>query len=63
MCIIMCVLICSGALDAATTAELLAYHQSVPRAGGSRLKLGILSGSGGNVMSGDDLETFTIHGW
>ena len=53
----------SGAIDDATTRELLAYHQTVPRNGGSRLKLGVLSGSGGNVESGGDLESFTIHGW
>jgi hypothetical protein len=53
----------SGILDAATTTELLVYHQTVPRTGGSRLKLGVLAGSGGSVSSGQDLETFTIHGW
>ena len=31
----------SGAISAELTAELLEYHQTVPRAGGSRLKLGV----------------------
>ena len=54
----------SGAIDDATTAEILAYHQSVPRIGNSRLKLGILSG-GGDIGGGDvgSLMTFTSHGW
>ena len=30
---------------------------------GSRLKLGVLSGCGGDVHCGDSLETFTIHGF
>ena len=53
----------SGAIDDVTTTELLAYHQSVPRTGGSRLKLGILSGNGGDAEGGGSLMTFTSHGW
>ena len=55
----------SGALKPAVTAEILAWHQTQQGSGvkGSRLKLGVLSGCGGDVHCGDSLETFTIHGF
>jgi serine protease inhibitor ecotin len=45
--------------------EILAWHQTQQGEGvqGSRLKLGVLSGCGGDVHCGMNLETFTIHGW
>ena len=47
------------------TAEILAWHQTQQGSGvkGSRLKLGVLAGCGGDVSCGDQLETFTVHGW
>ena len=55
----------SGALDNDTLLEILHWHQTQQGAGvhGSRLKLGVLSGCGGDVHCGDSLETFTVHGW
>ena len=53
----------SGAIPAKTVAEVLAWHQTQRCASGSRLKLGILTGSGGDVSNGDVLETFTLAGW
>ena len=55
----------SGAIEPAVTAEILAWHQTQQGSGvkGSRLKLGVLSGCGGDVHCGDSLETFTIHGF
>ena len=55
----------SGALTNATLLEILEWHQTQQGAGvrGSRLKLGVLSGCGGDVHCGDSLETFTVHGW
>lgn len=55
----------SGAIDDNITAELLEWHQTKQGNGvaGSRLKMGILSGCGGDVHCGDQFETFTIHGW
>lgn len=55
----------SGAIEPAVIRELLAWHQTQTGNGvkGSRLKLGVLSGCGGDVSCGDSLETFTIHGW
>ena len=50
----------SGAIDDNVTAELLAWHQTQQGGGvaGSRLKLGILSGCGGDVHCGDQFETY-----
>ena len=55
----------SGAIEPAVTAEILAWHQTQqgPGVKGSRLKLGVLSGCGGDQSCGNNLETFTIHGW
>lgn len=55
----------SGAIEIELIPELLAWHQTEQGAGvrGSRLKLGVLAGCGGDVSCGDQLETFTIHGW
>ena len=55
----------SGAIEEGTIAEILAWHQTERGSGvrGSRLKLGVLSGCGGDVSCGDSLETFTLHGW
>ena len=57
----------SGGVERPAVEELLAWHQTAPIAGGaglgSRLKLGIPSGSGSDVSSGGDLSTFTVHGW
>ena len=55
----------SGAVDDATIREIHAWHQTQQgsHVTGSRLKLGVLSGCGGDVHCGDQLETFTIHGW
>ena len=55
----------SGALERTTVAEILEWHQTAQGSGvrGSRLKLGILAGCGGDVSCGDQLETFTLHGW
>ena len=55
----------SGALSNDTLLEILHWHQTQQGAGvrGSRLKLGVLSGCGGDVRCGDSLETFTVHGW
>ena len=55
----------SGAIQPEVTAEILAWHQTRQGSGvkGSRLKLGVLAGCGGDVSCGDQLETFTIHGW
>ena len=55
----------SGALDASIIRDILVWHQTTQGSGvrGSRLKLGVLSGCGGDVSCGDQLETFTIHGW
>lgn len=55
----------SGAIQPDVTSELLQWHQTAQGQGvtGSRLKLGVLSGCGGDVHCGDSLETFTIHGW
>lgn len=45
--------------------EILEWHQTQQGEGvrGSRLKLGVLAGCGGDVSCGDSLEAFTIHGW
>ena len=55
----------SGALEPATIDAIVTYHQRAQGAGvrGSRLKLGVLSGCGADVSCGDQLETFTVHGW
>ena len=55
----------SGALDNSTIREILLWHQTQQGHGvrGSRLKLGVLAGCGLDVSCGDQLETFTIHGW
>ena len=53
----------SGAIPPAVTAQILNWHQTSRAALGSRLKLGVLTGSGGDVQSGDALETFTLFGW
>ena len=54
----------SGAIEPGTTSELLEWHQHARCAGhGSRLKLGVLTGSGLDVSNGDVLETFTLFGW
>ena len=55
----------SGALNSSIVAELLDWHrtQQGTAVKGSRLKLGVLAGAGGDVSTGDSLETFTIHGW
>ena len=55
----------SGALESSTVASILEWHQRAQGSGvrGSRLKLGVLSGCGGDVACGDQLETFTLHGW
>jgi hypothetical protein len=45
--------------------EMVEWHQTEQgdKVAGSRLKLGVLSGCGGDVHCGNSLETFTIHGW
>lgn len=55
----------SGAIDPQRMREILEWHQLEQGSGvkGSRLKLGVLSGCGGDVSCGDSLETFTIHGF
>lgn len=55
----------SGALSDRTIQEILEWHQTRQgsRVKGSRLKLGALSGCGGDVSCGDQLMTFTVHGW
>jgi len=55
----------SGAIREQDIEEILTWHQTEQGSGvkGSRLKLGVLSGCGGDVSCGDSLETFTIHGW
>jgi hypothetical protein len=53
----------SGAIPANVTAEILEWHQTARAPSGSRLKLGVLTGSGLDVASGDALETFTLFGW
>merc|ERR1740117_1015091 len=55
----------SGALNESVISEIVQWHNQKQGAGvrGSRLKLGVLAGAGGDVSSGDQLETFTIHGW
>ena len=55
----------SGALEPATITAILEWHQRAQGSGvkGSRLKLGVLSGCGGDVSCGDQLETFTLHGF
>ena len=47
----------SGAIEPAVILELLAWHQTQQGQGvrGSRLKLGVLSGCGGDVHCGDSL--------
>lgn len=55
----------SGAIDPPVISEILEWHQTQQGSNvkGSRLKLGALSGCGGDVHCGDSLETFTCHGW
>ena len=55
----------SGILNASLVSELLDWHRTEQGTDvkGSRLKLGVLAGAGGDVSTGDQLETFTIHGW
>eukprot|EP00440_Ansanella_granifera_P019137 gb/GFBE01020791.1/.p1 GENE.gb/GFBE01020791.1/~~gb/GFBE01020791.1/.p1 ORF type:complete len:845 (+),score=132.62 gb/GFBE01020791.1/:1-2535(+) len=55
----------SGALESETMAEILVWHQTQQGDGvnGSRLKLGVLAGCGGDVTCTDQFMTFTLHGW
>lgn len=56
----------SGALDDATIWEILNWHRTAfatGPAGGSLLKMGVLSGCGGDVSCGWSLETFTLFGF
>ena len=55
----------SGAIEPPVISEILEWHQTQQGSNvkGSRLKLGALSGCGGDVHCGDSLETFTCHGW
>ena len=52
----------SGGVEESVAKEIVAWHQLNGKKG-SRVKLGVLTGSGGDVASTGALETFTIHGW
>lgn len=54
----------SGGLPTDTTTELYEWHRYARcLKSGSRLKLGVLTGSGLDATTGDVLETFTHFGW
>ena len=53
----------SGAMLRDEVAEILAWHKVNPTKSGSSLKGGALTGSGGSLLNGDQLMTFTGHGW
>jgi hypothetical protein len=54
----------SGALEPHVTSEILQWHRHArAEHGGSRLMLGVLTGSGGDNSNGHVLETFTLFGW
>ena len=46
-----------------SVAQILAWHKVNPTQRGSSLKGGALAGSGGSLQNGDQLMTFTGHGW
>jgi hypothetical protein len=53
----------SGAILRSELEDILAWHKLKPTQRGSSLKAGALAGSGGALINGDQLMTFTGHGW
>ncbi len=53
----------SGAVLKTELSDILSWHKMNPTERGSSLKAGSLTGSGGSVKNGDQLMTFTGHGW
>jgi hypothetical protein len=53
----------SGALSRDEVGEILEWHKRRPTLNGSSLKAGCLAGSGGALLNGDQLMTFTGHGF